>query len=343
MNKKVGILGAGAWGITLCSMLHENKCDITLWEFDPKQAEELSKKRKLDYFSYVKVPKSVEITNNLKQCCEKKDFLLLVLPSHTLRKVARNVASLKIDLTDTIIITATKGIENETLMRMSEILEVELPEYKDQIVVLSGPSIAREVIDKQPTAVTAASINLKAAEAAQKLFTTPYFRTYTHSDVIGVEIGGALKNVFAIASGICDGLNLGDNTKSALITRGMRELVQLGIKLGGKLPTFFGLTGLGDLIVTCSSKYSRNRTLGEKIGKGETLSQAEKEIIMIAEGVKTTRSAYKLAQKHRIDLPIIEQVYQVLFYNKSPKKAVEDLMLRKAKPETNLEISGMTI
>ncbi|MCB4790486.1 MAG: NAD(P)-dependent glycerol-3-phosphate dehydrogenase [Elusimicrobia bacterium] len=343
MPHKIAVLGAGAWGITLSSLLGEKGNAVTLWEFDPEQAKLLNEKRCLEFCSFAKIPENVNISSDLGQACEQKDFLVLALPSHVLRKVVQKISSFNLDLSKTILVSATKGIEEQSLMRMSEITKLELHQIANRIAVLSGPTIAKEVAEKMPTAVTIASEDTGVASTCQEVFMTNYFRVYTHSDVAGVEAGGSLKNVFAIASGICDGLNFGDNTKAALITRGLREMILLGTKIGGQPSTFFGLAGMGDLIVTCLSKHSRNRQLGEMVGKGLTAEKAQKDIIMIAEGVKTSRSAYQIGSKLKIELPIIEQVFQVLYCNKPPKLAVEELMLRGPKPEKSMEVGQIII
>jgi glycerol-3-phosphate dehydrogenase (NAD(P)+) len=343
MVKKIGVLGAGAWGITLARLLHEKGNEVTLWEFNSAQAEKLSKERELAFFPYVKLERNIFITDNLTKAVSGKDMILFALPSHVLRKTAQNIKKAELDLSKTTAVSATKGIEEQSLMRMSEIIKAEIPAFANRIAVLSGPTIAKEVAQKMPTAVCIACEDNNVANQCQEVFITNYFRVYTVSDVAGVEAGGALKNVFAIASGICDGLELGDNTKSALITRGMKELIMLGTKLGGHPSTFFGLAGMGDLIVTCLSKHSRNRTLGEKIGKGLTVEKAQKDIIMVAEGAITAKSAQKLGAKFKLDLPIIEQIFQVLYGSKSPKLAVEELMHRQAKPEKTIEIEGIEI
>jgi glycerol-3-phosphate dehydrogenase (NAD(P)+) len=336
MEKKIGVLGAGSWGATLSALLSEKGYAVTLWEYNPDQAKELSSWRTLSFFPHLTIPKDIVITSDLSACINEKDFLIFAVPSHTLRDVARQIAALGTDLAATVMVSATKGIENNSLKRMSEIIATEIPNAGNRVVSLSGPTHAEEVSQKIPTIATVASVNLEAARAAQDIFMTPFFRVYTNPDIIGVETGGALKNVFAIAAGIGDGLGLGDNTKAALVTRGLRELVRLGVIMGGQKETYFGLTGLGDLIVTCFSRHSRNRAIGEKIGKGKSLSQAEKELVMVAEGVKTTRSAHELGIHYGIDLPITRQVYQILYENKSPKKAVQELMMRDAKPEMDL-------
>jgi len=336
MGKKIGVLGAGSWGATLSSMLSEKGNEVVLWEYDGDQAKELASARVLKFFPELTIPKSVLITNDISKAIEGKDFIIFAVPSHTIRDVARRVSALNTDLTATIVISATKGIENNTLKRMSEVISDEIPDVGNRIVALSGPSHAEEVCQKIPTTVTVASMNSEAAKVCQDMLMTPHFRVYTNPDIIGVETGGALKNIFAIAAGISDGLGLGDNTKAALVTRSLRELIKLGVKMGGQKETYFGLTGLGDLIVTCFSRHSRNRALGEKIGKGKSLSHAEKELIMVAEGVKTTLSAHELSKSYGLELPITEQVYRVLYEQRSPREALQKLMTRDAKPEIDL-------
>lgn len=343
MSKNIGVLGAGSWGATLATLLSEQGNNVTLWEFDPQKASELATWRSLNFFHYVNIPKDIAITSDLAQTVENKEFLIFAVPSHTMQKVVQDIAALSKDLSVTIAISATKGIDSSTLKRMSEIISEGLPQLANRIVVLSGPTHAEEVAQKIATAATAASINQDAARKCQELINSSFFRIYTHDDVIGVETGGSLKNIFAIAAGICDGLGLGDNTKAAMITRGIREMIALGIKMGGKPSTFFGLTGIGDLIVTCFSRHSRNHALGEKIGKGKSLSQSEQELVMVAEGVRTSRSAYELAKRYNLELPIIEKVYQILYENKSPLAAVRELMQRDAKSETELSIGELTI
>ncbi|MCX5781456.1 MAG: NAD(P)H-dependent glycerol-3-phosphate dehydrogenase [Elusimicrobia bacterium] len=339
MTKRIGVLGAGSWGVTISSMLAEKGDEVVLWEFNAEQAKELASQRSLSFFPEVILPKNIIVTDDLKKTIEKKDFLIFVVPSHTVREVARKISDLNVDLSESIIISATKGIENTTLKRMSEVISDEIRDIGNRIVALSGPSHAEEVCQKIPTTVTVASINSEAAKLCQETLMSQYFRVYTNPDIIGVETGGSLKNIFAIAAGISDGLGLGDNTKAALVTRGLRELIKLGVKMGGQKDTYFGLTGLGDLIVTCFSRHSRNRALGEKIGKGKTLTQAERELIMVAEGVKTTQSAHELAKSYGLELPIIEQVYAVLYENRSPREALQTLMTREAKPEMDLYLN----
>lgn len=337
MNKTIAVLGAGSWGATIAALLSENGHTITLWEFDPNQARELASWRALSFFPHLTIPKNVTITSSLKDAVEGKDLVVFAVPSHTLRNVAKNIAAAGLDLSGTIMVSATKGIENNTLMTMSEIIAAEIPGTSERIVALSGPTHAEEVSQKIATSAAVASRNPEAAKLCQDIFMAPFFRVYTLSDIKGVETGAALKNVFAIAAGICDGLGQGDNTKAALVTRGLREIIKLGEKMGGQASTYLGLTGLGDLIVTCFSRHSRNRSIGEKIGKGKAIGDAAKELVMIAEGVKTSKSAYDLGKKYGLELPIIEQVYLILYENKTPADAINELMTRKAKPETGNE------
>jgi len=343
MNKNIAVLGAGSWGATLSALLSEKGMAVTLWEFNPEQAKQLSSWRALSFFPHLTIPKDIVITSDLKSAADNKDIIIFAVPSHTLRNVARNLQSAGAGLSNAVFVSATKGIENDTLMTMTGIISQEIPGASSQIAALSGPTHAEEVSQKIATSAVAASQNAETARLCQEIFTTAFFRVYTRNDLRGVETGAALKNVFAIAAGVCDGLGLGDNTKAALVTRGLRELAKLGVKMGGQPSTYLGLTGLGDLIVTCFSRHSRNRAIGEKIGKGKSIGEAEKELVMIAEGVKTTKSAYDLGKKYGLELPIIEQVYKVLYEGKNPKSAVNDLMMRKPKPESGDEEEDMVL
>jgi len=331
--KSVAILGAGSWGITLATLLFEKGLLVKVWEFEKKQAEILNKKHKLKFLPWVDIPRKIEVTSDISHALEGVQLVIVAVPSHVVRKVARKMARFSLP-EDIIIVSAAKGLENKTLLRMSQILSEELPEkFRERIVVLSGPSHAEEVSRKIPTSVVVSSPNENLNREVQRIFFAPYFRVYTNPDIIGVEMGGALKNIIAIAAGISDGLGLGDNSKAGLITRGLVEITRLGKALGGRPATFSGLSGMGDLIVTCTSGYSRNRNFGEKIGQGKTLKEALSEIKMVVEGIRTTKAAYNLARKYNISMPITQEVYNVLFKNKKPSRAVRDLMLRDAKPE----------
>lgn len=333
MVKNVAVLGAGSWGITLAILLFEKGFFVKVWEFEREQAEILRKKRKLRFLPWVDIPREIEITSSISHALEGVRLVVIALPSHVVRRVGKKMAEVSLP-EDIIIVNVSKGLEDKSLLRMSQVLSEELPEkLRDQIVVLSGPSHAEEVSRKIPTTVVVASVNEKLNWEVQKFFFTPYFRVYTNPDIIGVEMGGALKNIIAIAVGIGDGLGFGDNSKAALITRGLVEITRLGKALGAKPATFSGLSGMGDLIVTCTSRYSRNRNFGEKIGQGKTLKKALSEIKMVVEGIRTTKAAYQLAKNYKVSMPITEEVYKVLFKNKKPSEAVTDLMLREAKPE----------
>ncbi len=329
---KISVLGAGSWGTTLACLLANNEHKVYLWEINKQAAEKLNKERVIPFIGGANIPESVVISSDLN-IINETEAVLFVVPSHFLRSTVMSVKNLGIDLSTKLVISATKGIETDTLLRVSQIIEEIFPQTKDKIVALSGPSHAEEVSKKIPTVVTSASKNKELAIKVRDLFINDYFRVYTQDDIIGVELGASLKNVFAIAGGVIDGLSFGDNTKAAIVSRGLKELVRLGIAMGGKEETFYGLSGAGDLMVTCFSKHSRNRNLGELLAKGKTLKEAESELKMVAEGVNTCISAYKLGQKMNIELPIINQVYEVLFKNKDAKQAVYDLMTRTPKAE----------
>ncbi len=333
MNRKISVLGAGSWGTTLAILLFKKGFNVTLWEFDKNQAQLLDQKRVLSFLPQTIIPKEILITANLEIACQEAKVIVFAIPSHFMRDVAKKVANLKRN-EKYIAVSVAKGFDRKSLKRMSEVLEEELvTNLQPEIAVLSGPSHAEEVSKGIPTAIVIASKNIGTSKLLQTVFMTPLFRVYTSEDIVGVEIGGSLKNVIALACGISDGLGLGDNTKAALMTRGLVEIGRLGIKMGANPFTFSGLSGMGDLIATCMSRHSRNRNLGEKIGQGKSLKTALKEIIMVAEGIPTTRCAYKLAKKLDISLPITKEVYQVLFENKEPQIAIKNLMERKPKGE----------
>jgi glycerol-3-phosphate dehydrogenase (NAD(P)+) len=330
---KIAVLGAGSWGIAISTILHHNKHKVILWEFDPLEKERLCQRREQKQkLPGVVIPEQVEITNKLEYAVSKAEILTLALPSHTVREVVKKIGL--VELKDPIVVNLAKGIENDTLLRMSEVLKQELPvSLHENITTLSGPSHAEEVARRIPTTVVVAGFNQKVTSEVQRVFMTPYFRVYTNSDIRGVELGGSLKNVIAIASGICDGMGLGDNSKGALISRGLAEIIRLGEKMGAKRETFAGLSGLGDLVTTCISRYSRNRYVGERIGRGKSLKEVQDEMAMVAEGIKTTSSAHQLALRHNVEMPITHQVYRVLFDNKLPKQAITELMTRDPKSE----------
>lgn len=330
---KIGILGAGGWGTALAILLHNNKHQVTLWEYEKEYAHTLDEFRENFYFlPKVKIPKEMKITNDIDIAVYKQDVILISTPTQFIRNVISEIKH--IDLTKRIILSVSKGIEINTLMTVSDMfLDVFQKLNKKNIVVLSGPSHAEEVARNVPTAVVAASLDTINAKTIQKAFSNKFFRVYRTNDVKGVELGAALKNVIAIAAGISDGAGFGDNTKAAIMTRGSREIMRLGLKLGATEKTFFGLSGIGDLIVTCESKLSRNRFVGEEVGKGRKLKDVLAEMKMVAEGVATTKSTHELAKKLHVELPITEQVYKVLFTGKDPQKATEILMTRDLKSE----------
>jgi glycerol-3-phosphate dehydrogenase (NAD(P)+) len=331
---KITVLGAGSWGIALALVLEYNGHDVTLWEFRPDAAERLNQTRDAkEFLPGIKIPVSIQVKDDLEQACTDKNILIVAVPSHVVRSVGERLNKLAFEDLP-ILVNVAKGIENDTLMRMSELLEQTIHwANKDNIVTLSGPSHAEEVSRQIPTAIVSASVNLNTAELIQQVFMNEYFRVYTNQDIIGVELGGALKNIIAIAAGICDGAGFGDNTKAALQPRGLVEIVRLGTAMGAEPITFAGLSGMGDLIVTCMSRHSRNRYVGEQIGKGRKLDDILKEMVMVAEGVKTTRSAYQLSRKYNVEMPITEQVYQILFEGKDARDALKELMMRGPKEE----------
>ena len=329
---KITVLGAGSWGATLAALLLENGHDITLWEFDKKRAQDLQSRKIKPFSAGIDLPGNLFITDGLDSLNDS-GAVLFAVPSQFMRSTCALLKEKGFSLNGKLIISATKGIENKTLLRMSEIIEELFPGNYADIAVLSGPSHAEEVCRKMPTTVASASVCLNTAERCRALFMNEYFRVYNQTDIIGVETGAALKNVFAIASGIVDGLKYGDNTKAAIVTRGLKELARAGVALGGKEQTFYGLSGAGDLMVTCFSRHSRNRAVGEAVGRGKSAEEAEKSLGMVAEGVKNTISAYEIGKKLNVELPIINEVYAVLFEGKKPLEAVSVLMTREPKHE----------
>lgn len=330
---KITVLGAGGWGTTLAILLYYNGHDITLWEYKKNYFKVLIKTRKNErYLPGIKIPPEIKITRNLEESTEKKNLIVLAIPSQFLRGVMKDISFSNIR--DSILVSVAKGIEKNTMMTMSQMLSDVFPSIDEgQIGVISGPSHAEEVSRKIPTAVVAASSNLETSKSIQAAFMTAYFRVYSSIDILGVELGGAFKNVIAIGAGIVDGVKFGDNTKAAIMTRGIAEISRLGEALGAHPDTFAGLSGMGDLIVTCMSKYSRNRYVGEQVGSGRKLKQVLKSMDMIAEGVETSKSVTQLSKKHNVETPIADEVYKILFEDKDPVKATTDLMTRDMKKE----------
>ena len=329
---KISVIGSGGWGIALAILLHKNGHNLMIWSFDKKEAKELKTTRE----NKTKLPNillsdDIEVTDNLKEAVDNKDILVLAVPSKAVRSVSKSLKNIIKD--NQIIVNVAKGLEEDTLKTMTDIIEEELKEKNPQVAVLSGPSHAEEVGKGIPTTCVVSAHNKELTLYLQNIFMNPSFRVYTSPDMIGVEIGGALKNVIALAAGIADGLNYGDNTKAALITRGIKEISTLGVAMGGEQSTFYGLTGLGDLIVTCASMHSRNRRAGILLGQGKTLDEAIKEVNMVVEGVYSAKSALMAAKKYNVEIPIIEQVNAVLFENKNAAEAVNELMIRDKKLE----------
>ena len=330
---KISVLGAGGWGTTLGIILHNTEHEVTLWEYKSSYAKLLSKNRTNQiYLPGIQIPSEIIITHNLSEAVNKKQVLVLAVPSQFLRSVIHQIDFSEIK--NTILLSVAKGIENNSLMTMSQMLKDEIAELdENQIAVLSGPSHAEEVSRKIPTAVVAASKNHETSKLIQVAFMTPYFRVYSSTDILGVELGGSFKNVIAIGAGIIDGAKYGDNTKAAIMTRGVAEISRLGLAMGALAETFAGLSGMGDLIVTCMSRHSRNRFVGEQIGAGKKLKDILMNMEMVAEGVQTSKSASELAKKYNVETPITTEVYRILFEDKDPIKATLDLMTRDMKME----------
>jgi glycerol-3-phosphate dehydrogenase (NAD(P)+) len=324
----IAVIGAGSWGTTLASLLSEKGYDVALWTHDPELAISINRERVNNIFlpGFTLHP-MLNVSFNGEELSTAR-YILNTVPTQFIRPIFNKIRTYIND--QAIIVSASKGIENNTLMTPSMILEEIMGR---PVSVLSGPSFAREVADKKPTAITLATGDPKIGLLLQEVFNTDYFRVYTHDDIIGVEIGGALKNVIAIASGICDGLSLGHNSRAALITRGLSEMTRLGLKMNALEVTFSGLSGIGDLVLTCTDMQSRNFTVGHKLGKGMKLGDIINQTQSVAEGIATTLSAYELASKHGIELPITEQVYLTLYKDKSPAEAVKNLMNRSLKSE----------
>ncbi len=330
---KIGVVGAGSWGTTLADLLAKKHYSVTLWAYEAELVERMGRTRENDIFlPGFQLAGNLAFSNDLAEVAAGKDLLLLVPPSQVMRQVVSQAAAHIAP--GTLIVSAAKGIENETLQLMSEVLAEVLPApFAERLAFLSGPSFAREVAAEMPTAVAIAAANPAVARATQEIFSTAAFRVYSNDDVIGVELGGALKNVIALAAGVSDGLGFGHNTRAALITRGLAEMTRLGLALGAQSATFAGLAGMGDLVLTCTGELSRNRSVGVELGRGRSLEEILAGMTMVAEGVKTTLSAYQLAKKLGVEVPITAQMYRILYQAKSPRQAVSDLMLRELKPE----------
>ncbi len=329
-SHKISVLGAGSWGTTIANLLSEKGHKVTIWTFEENVVREINENHtNSNYLPGIKLEKNLKATS-LPASLWRTEIFVNAIPTQFIREA---FSKYKFPIKNKIIVNLSKGIEKKSLMRISGILQDTIGFHQENYLTLTGPSHAEEVSRKIPTAVVVASENIESAKLVRDIFSTSYFRVYSSEDVIGCELGGALKNVIAVAAGIIDGLNFGDNTKAALITRGLAEITKLGVALGAKHQTFSGLSGLGDLVVTCNSKHSRNRYVGEQIGKGKQLQEILKEMKMVAEGIQTTESAYFLSQQHKVDMPIIEHVYKILFNGLEPIEAINNLMTRQTKNE----------
>ncbi len=330
---KIGVVGAGSWGTALANLLGCKGYPLDWWVFEQDVCRQIAKQRENKVFlPGVTLSPNLHPSNDLQAVVSDKDLVLVVVPSHVMRETTRQMAAAI--GADTIVVSASKGIENKTHLTMSGVIGETLTGLSaDNLAVLSGPSFAREVARKSPTVVTVASQNLSTAEKVQHVFATPYFRVYSNQDMIGVELGGAVKNVIAIAAGVIDGLGLGLNTRAALITRGLAEIQRLGKRLGADQRTLAGIAGVGDLILTCTGDLSRNHTVGKKIGEGLHLKEILAEMRMVAEGVKTAKSVYNLSRKVDVEMPICHEMYHILYEDASPQEAVYRLMTRDLKQE----------
>ena len=326
----VGVIGAGSWGTALASLLCDNGHEVTVWSIDAQEIQMLEEEREHKLkLPGVKLPESMKFTVDLQNTIVEKDFIVMAVPSPFTRATARKMSPFVAE--NQILVDVAKGIEEGSLKTLSQQIEEEIPQA--DVAVLSGPCHAEEVGRKLPTICVVGAKKKSTALYLQEMFMNNVFRVYTSPDILGIELGGSLKNVIALAAGIADGLGYGDNTKAALITRGIAEISRLGVKMGGHLQTFSGLTGIGDLIVTCASVHSRNRKAGYLIGQGKTMQEAMDEVQMVVEGVYSAKAAKVLAEKYEVSMPIVEEVNAVLFDGKRPSDAVEDLMLRESKSE----------
>ncbi len=322
---KIGVLGAGSWGTALAILLHENGHEVTLWSIDKREVAMIDEKREqVEKLPGVMIPDRIAVTNDVESSVTGKDMLVMAVPSIFVRSTSKMIAPYIKE--GQLIVNVAKGIEEDTLMNMTDIIEDEIKQAR--VGVLSGPSHAEEVGRRIPTTVVAGAHDKATAEEIQEAFMSPVFRVYTSPDMVGIELGAALKNVIALAAGIVDGLGLGDNTKAALITRGIAEITRLGLAMGGRFETFIGLSGIGDLIVTCTSTHSRNHNAGYLIGQGKSYQEAMDEVKMVVEGVYSAKAALALAKKYNVEVPITEQVNQVLFEGRSAKDAVTSLLMR---------------
>lgn len=334
---RIGVVGAGSWGTALANLLATKGFTIDLWVHEPEvKAQIETERRNPDYLPGTPLSANLLPSNDLISVVTDKDLVLLVVPSHVMREISSRMSGAIADRA--ILVSASKGIENTTHLTMSGILAETVPHIpKERFAVLSGPSFAKEVARQAPTVVTAASADKETARYVQQVFATPYFRVYASGDVLGLELGGSVKNVIAIAAGIIDGLELGLNARAALITRGLVEMRRLGLKMGANPRTFTGSAGIGDLVLTCTGDLSRNHTVGQKIGQGKTLDDILAEMHMVAEGVKTAKSVFNLSRKLGVEMPICQETYRILYEDLPPREAVHRLMTRDLKDELDEE------
>ena len=331
MCSTVTFIGGGSFGTSLVVMLAKKGLDIKVWDRKSSVVEDINIKREnIKYLANVTIPHNVKACLSLEEAVTNSDLIVLAVPSHAVREMSKSISS--IVKKEQIIVNIAKGIEESSLKRLSQVIEEELP--NNPVVILSGPSHAEEIASDIPTTVVVSSTKMEYAKTVQDVFMTNKLRVYTNDDIVGVEIGGSVKNIIALAAGISDGIGFGDNTKAALMTRGMSEIIRIGTKLGGRSETFSGLTGMGDLIVTCTSMHSRNRRAGILIGKGLSADEAIKEIGMVVEGIKACRAFFHLKEQLEVEMPITDVLYRVLFEGKDPKYGVYELMNRDKKDES---------
>ena len=324
---KIAVIGAGSWGTAMASQLGLKHTQMALWARNPELAKGIQQTRQNNaYLPGVSLPGTVLATADIAQAVDGADLIILTTPSHVIRETAHNLSNYISK--KAIVVTAAKGLEAGTFKRMSEIVAEEIPQIEGRVAALSGPNHAEEVGLQHPTASVVAAKSATVAEAIQEAYMLPYFRVYTNPDIIGVELGGALKNIIALSAGIVEGLGFGDNTKAALMTRGLAEITRLGVALGANRRTFAGLAGIGDLMVTCTSRHSRNKRAGILLGQGKSADEIQRQTNMVVEGFRATAAAYELARRHNIEMPITEQAWQVIYQGKPPREAVLELMTR---------------
>ncbi len=332
-KQHIAIIGDGGWGTTLSIHLAKKNFPVTLWGPFKNDIKEIQKNRhNKKFLPGILIPSTVTVTSKLPNALKEADLIVFAVPSKYAEKILKKIKKTNIDLSKKIFLSVTKGIETQKLCRISELLKKILGK-NISFAVLSGPNIAKEVAIGIPSTAVVASKNIKISKMVQEIFNSSTFRVYTNPDIIGVELGGSIKNIIAIACGVCDGLGFGANTKAAIVTRGLAEMTRLGISLGAKTKTFVGLSGLGDLVTTCFSSESRNRCVGESLAKGKTIQEITSQMKMVAEGVETVKAVYRLSQKYHVPMPITTEVYNIIYHHKKPLEAVSALMTRKMKSE----------